>query len=53
MGRAFALWRCRFLGWHPLRYRVPVYVAGEVAAHTLCTRCQLVGVVDTLGNLFV
>jgi hypothetical protein len=47
----FALWRCRFLGWHPQRYREPIRFDGA-SFHMRCTRCGFVGLVDSQGNLF-
>ena len=47
----FALWRCRVLGWHPTRTRVPLRVTG-INAHMRCGRCGFEGMVDSQGNLF-
>ena len=51
MMERFALWRCQTLGWHPQRYREPLYSDG-LSAHMRCTRCGFVGMVDSAGNLF-
>jgi hypothetical protein len=49
----FALWRCRFLGWHPWRYRVPLDGHDlDFSDHMRCTRCGFEGMIDSQGNLF-
>jgi len=47
----FALWRCRVLGWHPSRTRVPIRFNG-CSDRMRCGRCGFVGLVDSQGNLF-
>lgn len=49
--RRFALWRCRFLGWHPSRYRQHTGFDGA-SLHERCLRCGIEGMVDSQGNLF-
>jgi hypothetical protein len=51
MARRFALWRCRVLGWHPKRTRIPLRYDG-MSSHMRCGRCGFEGMVDSQGNLF-